>query len=137
LNFSRLLRLTTNSTSSSELSKSSPHDAKSSTSSSLSNPSSSPNGSPFSTANTNKLLNQSQENNQKTDINNNIRMGQGSLGSSKNSAGSSNGFDENAKQQQMYEINVRQFLEVKKKEFEEKFKNNGTSKATGKFKDVS
>ena len=63
-------------------------------------------------------------------------MGQGSLGSSKNnSSANSNGFfvDENAKHQQMYEINVRQFLEVKKKEFEEKFKNNGTSKA----KDVS
>jgi len=126
-----LLRLTTNSTPNSEVSKPSSNDTKFSLSPSSSSPSGSSNGFSFSTsANANKLLNQSQDNKQKTDCNIN-KMGQGSLGSSKNSSANANGFDENAKQQQMYEINVRQFLEVKKKEFDEKFKaNNGSSKTT-------
>lgn len=56
-------------------------------------------------------------------------MGQGSLINSKNHNNSLLNQDEaSSARQQQYETSVKQFLDAKKKEFEEKFKNNGVSK---------
>jgi len=56
------------------------------------------------------------------------KMGQGSLINSKHNNNYLNNDEANAKQV-LYENNVRQFLEGKKKEFDERFKNNGQSKS--------
>lgn len=57
------------------------------------------------------------------------KMGQGSLINSKNHNNPLLNQDEaSSARQQLYDTNVKQFLDAKKKEFEEKFKNNGASK---------
>jgi len=66
-----------------------------------------------------------------------IKMGQASLINSKNSSHQHhhhhhnfNNQDESNMRQIMYETNVRQFLEAKKKEFDERFKNKALPKAS-------
>ena len=57
------------------------------------------------------------------------KMGQANSINSKSNNNPMNNHDEaNSARQQIYESNVRQFLDAKKKEFEEKFKNNGVAK---------
>lgn len=80
-----------------------------------------------------KSTNQLSDTNNSSAVESSSKMGQGSLINSKHHNHNNNYLlnnDESHARQLLYETNVRQFLEVKKKEFDERFKNNGVIKAS-------